>query len=178
MRIEVVSKEFIQAINEVASYVPVLSEDVHVPGYGMVSLDRAKKEADLAHSVAHEHTIKGNHIHAAYQHERAAMFHRAIHNHLESQRPVSQESASPQRADLNVPESVVLEGSTPESRELQRKIRITKLERYSKRKYVEKSKEKDNKPSVKEEMEPSKGHVNSKLKRVLSRNYKKKGTKR
>jgi hypothetical protein len=98
-----------KAIEKVASYVPVISEDVHVPGYGMVSLDRAKKEADLAHSVAHEHTIKGNHIHAAYQHERAAMFHRAIHNHLESQKPVSQESASPQRADLNVPESVVLD---------------------------------------------------------------------
>jgi hypothetical protein len=127
-----------EAIERVASYVPVISEDVHVPGYGMVSLDRAKKEADLAHSVAQEHNMKGNHIHAAYQHERAAMFHRAIHNHLESQKPVSQESASPQRADLNVPESVVVEVKVEPS---EGRVK-SKFKRALARNYKEKDKKK------------------------------------
>lgn len=111
MRIEEISEDFKHAVTKVATYVPVINEDVHVPGYGMVSMDRAKKEADLAHTVAHEHMEKGNHLHAAYQHERAAMFHRAIHNHLESNKPQEtiQVNPSPQRSDLNVPESTVVE---------------------------------------------------------------------
>jgi len=119
-RIEEITPEFLETVKKAANYVPVISEDVHVPGYGMVSLERAHKEADLAHTVASEHATKGNHMHAAYQHERAAMFHRAIHSHMEANKPQEtvQVAPSPQRSDLNVPESTVVESEkqSPEGR--------------------------------------------------------------
>jgi hypothetical protein len=131
-----------EAIDKVATFVPVISEDVHVPGYGMVSMDRAKKEADLAHTVAKEHADKGNHSGAAYQHERAAMFHRAIYNHLENQNPSSesaQVSPSPQRSDLNALEStaVVEEKKDPAEGRV-----ASKFKRALARKYKNKDKEK------------------------------------
>jgi hypothetical protein len=106
MRIEEVSEEFKTAINEVAAYIPTISEDVRVPGYGMVSPERAHKEIKLAHDVAQEHAAKGNHLHAAMQYERAAMFHRALHQHGQTQAEAHVGSMT-QRTDLMVPEAVV-----------------------------------------------------------------------
>jgi len=139
-KLEDLSEGFVEAVSKVQSFKPVISEDVHVPGYGMVSMERAKKEADLAHTVANEHAGKGNHLHAAYQHERAAMFHRAIHSHLEANKPQEtvQVSPSPQRADLNVPESTVVEAKQEPT---EGKVR-EKFKRLLARNYKQKDKQK------------------------------------
>lgn len=67
-------------------------EMVHVQGYGVIKRHQAEHEAHLAHQVGMEHAAKGNHMHAAMQFERAAMFHRALHHHVTAQGTVKEES--------------------------------------------------------------------------------------
>jgi hypothetical protein len=65
---------------------------VHVPGYGVVKKHQAESEAHLASALAHEHLSKGNYSHAAIQHERAAMFGRALHAHNSAKEHVAEET--------------------------------------------------------------------------------------
>jgi hypothetical protein len=78
-----VSEAMLKAIEDVSKQ--NVTEDVdmvHVPGYGVVTHDRAKKEAQSSSDIAKSHADSGNHSQAAYQYERAAMFHKALHAHV------------------------------------------------------------------------------------------------
>jgi hypothetical protein len=80
---------FVDALKQVASSgiqtqteQMVKEENIHVAGYGIVSHDRAVHEAHASMADAAKHSAAGNHGGAAYHHERAAMFHKAIHAHM------------------------------------------------------------------------------------------------
>ena len=59
---------------------PITEEHILVPGYGVVHRDRARKEAMESMSLASKFASESNHQAAAYHHERAAMFHKALSN--------------------------------------------------------------------------------------------------
>ena len=75
----------------------VVSQNVHIPGYGVVTHDRAKKEAHSSSELASHHAAAGNHAAAAYQYERAAMFHKALHAHNAPIPPKMNENVDPDR---------------------------------------------------------------------------------
>lgn len=85
-----ISKSFAEAIVKTASSgieannekaPPALTEEmVMIPGYGMMSRDRAVIEAQTSHRHAESHMRAGNHQAASYHHKRAAMFHDALAN--------------------------------------------------------------------------------------------------
>jgi hypothetical protein len=57
---------------------------LHIPGYGIMKLETAKREAQVSSGMAHEFAQDGKHEHAHYHSQRAAMFLRAIKNHEDS----------------------------------------------------------------------------------------------
>lgn len=76
---DIVTDSFISALGEVANYKPnIITEQIHIAGYGMVSHETAKKQAEASHAEAKKYADEGNHDGAAYHHMRAAMFHKAI----------------------------------------------------------------------------------------------------
>lgn len=68
------------------------ADDIHVPGYGVLSKERAKREAEVSRDLAGTFAARGNHSHAAYHYERAAMLHKALHNHASA---VTKEDVQP-----------------------------------------------------------------------------------
>lgn len=84
-----VTDDFAAAVRQVAEStapttkveVALTEEQIHVPGYGVVSKENAVGEATKSARAAEQYHNAGNHGGAAYHHERAAMFHRAIAAH-------------------------------------------------------------------------------------------------
>lgn len=99
--VKTVSASFIDAVKQasnVGSLDPqnIVSEEyVTVHGYGVVSKERAQKEADASVKEAQKHARAGNHGGAAYHYERAAMFHKAIHGHKKTYDPVVTDDETP-----------------------------------------------------------------------------------
>ena len=89
---EEVSTSFIDALRQVNENAQQLTEadsvkclgdecHIHVKGYGLVKYHQAKSEAMHAHKLAGEASAVNAHGSAAYYHDRAAMFHRAVAQH-------------------------------------------------------------------------------------------------
>lgn len=91
------SKQFLEAVESVANSnidpkinTDVITENedsvVHIEGYGKMHLENAKNEAHISSKMANVAAEAGDHRKATYYHQRAAMFHGAIQQHLERQR--------------------------------------------------------------------------------------------
>lgn len=151
-----ISKSFAEAIVKTAGSgieantekVSAITEEmVMIPGYGMMSRDRAVIEAQTSHRNAEAHMKMGNHQGASYHHKRAAMFHDALAN-AEGTTQQANPGRTATTAEATQPTSVesVNEGKEPHERHNEGKVR-----RALSRKFKAKDKEKNERKSVEEQ---------------------------
>ncbi|MGH7744205.1 MAG: hypothetical protein ACREQ5_05210 [Candidatus Dormibacteria bacterium] len=115
---------FADALKQVADYKPAVNEDCVVPGYGSLTQAACAREAEQSAVEAKKHAANGNHEAAGYHYQRAAMFHRALHNHIQLMTPQNNEGVVEAKQPTRTQDNLIgkLKASSGHAHELYKSI--------------------------------------------------------